>query len=79
MLTLLTQAAHTSLRHKNKSGDDPVRGWADALAARRGRHLAVVALARRVSGVLWAMWRDGTLYDAQSAAAASAKGLSLEA
>ncbi|WP_437972589.1 hypothetical protein WMF04_11460 [Sorangium sp. So ce260] len=38
-----------------------------------------MALARRLSGVLWAMWRDGTLYDAQSAAAASAKGLRLQA
>lgn len=76
---LLTQAAHTILRHKNKSGDDPLRRWADAIAERRGRHIAVVALARRLSGVLWAMWRDGTLYDAQSAAAASAKGLRLQA
>lgn len=38
-----------------------------------------MALARRLSGVLWAMWRDGTVYDAQSAAAASAKGLRLQA
>ncbi|WP_437296271.1 hypothetical protein [Sorangium sp. So ce426] len=38
-----------------------------------------MALARRLSGVLWAMWRDGTLYDAQSAAAASAKGMRLQA
>ncbi|WP_437972283.1 IS110 family transposase [Sorangium sp. So ce260] len=75
---LLTQAAHTILRHKNKS-DDPLRRWADAIAERRGRHIAVVALARRLSGVLWAMWRDGTLYDAQSAAAASAKGLRMQA
>ncbi|XXY54798.1 hypothetical protein WME91_27070 [Sorangium sp. So ce269] len=75
---LLTQAAHTSLRHKNKS-DDPLRRWADAIAERRGRPIAVVAMARRISGVLWAMWRDGTLCDAQSAAAASAKRLYLQA
>ena len=75
--TLLTQAAHTFLRHK--SGDDPLGRWANAIAERRGRHVAVVALARRLSGVLWAMWRDGTVYDAQSAAAASAKGLRLQA
>ncbi|WP_438025846.1 IS110 family transposase [Sorangium sp. So ce233] len=74
---LLTQAAHTILRHK--SGDDPLRRWAKAIDERRGRHVAVVALARRLSGVLWAMWRDGTVYDAQSAAVASAKGLRLQA
>ncbi|WP_437625656.1 hypothetical protein [Sorangium sp. So ce1151] len=38
-----------------------------------------LALARRLSGVLWAMRRDGTVYDAQSAAVASAKGLRLQA
>ncbi|AUX34812.1 uncharacterized protein SOCE836_069890 [Sorangium cellulosum] len=74
---LLTQAAHTILRHK--SGDDPLRRWAKAIDERRGRHVAVVALARRLSGVLWAMWRDGMVYDAQSAAVASAKGLRLQA
>ncbi|WP_438024600.1 hypothetical protein [Sorangium sp. So ce233] len=50
---LLTQAAHTILRHK--SGDDPLGRWAKAIDERRGRHIAVVALARRLSGVLWAM------------------------
>ncbi|WP_437898075.1 transposase [Sorangium sp. So ce124] len=74
---LLTQAAHTILRHK--SGDDPLGRWAKAIDERRGRHIAVVALAWRLSGVLWAMWRDGTVYDAQSAAVASAKGLRLPA
>ncbi|WP_437579599.1 transposase [Sorangium sp. So ce887] len=74
---LLTQAAHTILRHK--SSGDPLGRWAKAIAERRGHHIAVVALARRLSGVLWAMWRDGTVYDAQIAATASAKGLRLQA
>ncbi|WP_437507246.1 transposase [Sorangium sp. So ce1099] len=50
---LLTQAAHTILRHK--SGDDPLGRWAKAIDERRGRHIAVVALARRLSGVLRAL------------------------
>jgi transposase len=74
---LLTQAAHTVMRQP--SGDDPIRHWAHAVAKRRGRHIAVIALARRLSAVLWAMWRDGTVYDATAAAAASAKGLRVQA
>jgi hypothetical protein len=29
------------------------------LAARRGRGVAIVALARRLARILYAMWRDG--------------------
>ena len=74
---LLTQAAHTVMRQP--SGDDPLRQWAHAVAKRRGRNIAVIALARRLSAVLWAMWRNGTVYDAAAAAAASTKGLRLQA
>ena len=38
----------------------PLREWAHALAARRGRRIAIVALARRLVRILFAMWRDGT-------------------
>ncbi len=41
----------------------PLRAWGQAVAARRGKHVAAVALARRLAGVLYAMWRDGTDYD----------------
>ncbi len=40
-----------------------LRRWAQRIAARRGRRIAVVALARRLTGILYAMWRDGTEYD----------------
>jgi hypothetical protein len=30
--------------------------------ARRDERVAVVALARKLSGVLYAMWRDGSVY-----------------
>lgn len=34
----------------------------ERLAARRGRFIAVVALARRLAGILYALLRDGTRY-----------------
>ena len=34
------------------------------IAARRGKRVAVVALARRLAGILYAMMRDGTEFDA---------------
>jgi transposase len=37
----------------------PLRAWARQVAARRGRRLAIVALARRLMRILFAMWRDG--------------------
>ena len=40
----------------------PLRPWADRLAARRGVRIAVVALARRLSRILYAVWRDHTVY-----------------
>jgi transposase len=37
--------------------------WAVAVAARRGKRIAAVALARRLARILYAMWRDGTEFD----------------
>src|SRR5262249_50068502 len=39
-----------------------LRSWAQAIARRRGNKIAVVALARRVARIRYAMWRDGTDY-----------------
>jgi transposase len=39
-----------------------LRAWTQTLAARRGRRIAVVALARRLTRILFAVWRDGTTY-----------------
>jgi hypothetical protein len=41
-----------------------LRAWALIIAARRGERIAVVALARRLAGILYAMWRDSSPYDA---------------
>lgn len=42
--------------------------WAMQIAARRGVFIAVVALARKLAGILFAMWRDGTTYRASKSA-----------
>ena len=34
---------------------DALRAWATGIAARRGKKIAVVALARRLAGILYAM------------------------
>jgi transposase len=70
--TLLVQGSWSILRNADRQ--DPLRLWAEAVAARRGRKIAVVALARRLVGVLWAMWRDGKPYDPNALAAASSRG-----
>ena len=71
--SLLVQAAWTIVRTGNKS--DPLYLWVAQLIQRRGKRIAVVALARRLVGVLWAMWRDGTVYDANHLAQQGARGL----
>jgi transposase len=60
---LLVEAGWRILRSK---GDDTaaLRAWALGIAARRGKRIAVVALARRLAGILYAMWRDQRPYDA---------------
>jgi transposase len=58
----LIQAAWSYMRN---GPDDPVKRWANSVAHRRGRRVAVIALARRLACILWAMWRDGTVYDAE--------------
>jgi transposase len=56
----LTQAAWTALRCCKH---DPMVEWARQIEARRGKKVAVIALVRKLAGVLFAMWRDGKPYD----------------
>jgi len=58
---LLVQAAVSILRLRDPR-TAPLRRWATGIAARRGKQIAVVALARRLAGLLSAMLRDGTTY-----------------
>jgi transposase len=59
---LLVEAGWRILRAKGEE-TAALRAWALTIAARRGTRIAVVALARRLAGILYAMWRDGHAYD----------------
>lgn len=59
---LLVQAAWSIWRSRRRDAA-PLQHWAAGVARRRGKPIAVVALARQLAGVLFAMWRDGTGYD----------------
>ena len=61
MRWLLVQAAVSILRLRDPR-TAALRRWATSIAARRGKKIAVVALARRLAGLLYAMLRDGTTY-----------------
>jgi transposase len=65
--SLLVQAAWACWR---STGSGTLRAWTDRVAARRGRRIAVVALARRLSRILFAIWRDQSVFDAAVLAAA---------
>jgi transposase len=64
--SLLVQAAWVCWRSCRQG---PLRAWTDQLAARRGKRIAVVALARRLSRILFAIWRDDTVFDRSRVAA----------
>jgi transposase len=63
---LLIQAAVSILRRRPPT-TDARRRWALRIAARRGKQIAVVALARRLAGILFALLRDGSVYEARPA------------
>jgi transposase len=58
--SLLVQAAWTVWRQRRRRTALAV--WAEQLAARRGAAIAIVALARRLARILFALWRDETDY-----------------
>ena len=60
-------AAWVCWRH---GGSGTLRAWVDRIAARRGKRIAVVALARRLSRILFALWRDDTTFDLKKLAMA---------
>jgi len=62
--SLLVEAAWTVMRSKDPQVAS-LRAWVDRLAIRRGRRVAVVALARKLAGILYAMMRDGTEFKTQ--------------
>jgi transposase len=46
-----------------------LRDWFDRLAGRRGKRIAIVALARRLARILYAIWRDDTVFQDRRLAA----------
>jgi len=59
---VLIQAAWVVWRQRR--GRAALHAWVERLAARRGRRIAVVALARRLARILYALWRDDCDYQA---------------
>jgi transposase len=57
--TALIQAAWSAYRTRPH---DPMVQWARKLAEKRKVQIAICALARKMSGILYAMWRDKTTY-----------------
>jgi transposase len=61
----LVQAAWSAMLARKTH---PMLEWAAQIAERRSRPVAAIALARKLSGILFAIWRDGTTYEAKRAA-----------
>jgi transposase len=68
---LLVEAAWALMRSTGAAGTE-LRAWAAGVRERRGMKVAIVALARKLAGILFAMWRDATDFRAQSARARAA-------
>jgi transposase len=61
MRYLLVEAAWRVVRSR-RADVQHLRQWFARVATRRGRRIATVALARRLAGILYALWRDGRTY-----------------
>lgn len=64
----LVQAAWAARRAR---GRHPMVDWSLEVEKRRGKRVAIVAFARKLAGILFALWRDGSLYSPKHAARAS--------
>ena len=60
---MLSQVSSMRSRHPST---EALRLWTQAIAQRRGQRIAIVALGRKLAGVLFAMWRDGTAFGEKS-------------
>jgi transposase len=57
---LLVQSAWSLWRSRP---NEPMVMWARTIADKRGKRIAIVALARKLATVMWAMWKHDTAYD----------------
>lgn len=65
MRRFLVQAAWAARRARGKH---PMVDWSLEVEKRRGKRIAIVAFARKLAGILFALWRDGTVYAPREAA-----------
>jgi transposase len=56
---VLVEAAWVILR-RHDPATEALYTWATRIRMRRGSRIAVIALERKLAGILYAMWRDGT-------------------
>lgn len=56
----LVQASWSAMRCIPKH---PMCLWAKQVMLRRGKRIGIIALARKLAGILYAIWRDGSEYD----------------
>lgn len=75
--TSITKAGPAALRRalvqgawaaRRARGDHPMVRWSFEVEKRRGRRVAVLALARKMAGIMYALLRDGTRYEAKRGA-----------
>jgi len=75
--TGITKAGSPALRHclvqaawaaKRTRVHGALQHWGARIERRHGKQVAAVAMARKLSGILYALWRDGTTYDPGRAA-----------
>ena len=64
----LTQAAWNLRRSRPL---DSISLWATQIELRRGKFVATIAVARKLAGVLYALWRDGSRYEPQHSSRSS--------
>lgn len=64
----LTQAA---LCMRRLRPEDPLVVWSTEVEKRRGKQVAIIALTRKLAGIMYAMWRDGTTYQPRLTAQAA--------
>jgi len=60
---VLVQAAWALHMRCRKPEALPLQLWSHRIEQRRGKRTAIIALARKLAGILYALWRDGSVYD----------------
>jgi transposase len=61
--SLLVEAAVRTMRSKSSEAA-ALRNWGRRIAAKRGKKIATVALARRLATIVYAVWKSGDKFDA---------------